>query len=358
MVGICVERSIKMVVGLLAILKAGGAYLPLDPAYPNERLRFMLDDAQVAVVLTQEKLLDRAKGSALKAWHSVVCLDRDWRSIATQSSESPEMDVDAENLAYVIYTSGSTGKPKGVLVEHSSLVNCLVSINRKIEIGETDKLVAVTTASFDISALEFFLPLIVGARIIVASKGDVLNGAQLKKKLMSSKATVMQATPSTWKLLLGAKWKGRRNFKVICGGEALPRSVMNQLLERSYSVWNVYGPTETTIWSTAKKIDSSDKMVSIGRPIANTEIFILDSHLQPVPIGVPSELYIGGSGVTRGYLNRAELTRERFIANPLGRNSNVRLYRTGDLARYIPNGDIEWLGRVDNQVRSVVIGSN
>jgi amino acid adenylation domain-containing protein len=349
--GICVERSIEMVVGLLAILKAGGAYVPLDPAYPEERLRIMLEDSQVSAVVTQDHLLDRTHHAGLSTQHFDICLDRDLPTIERQSSENPTTQIDSDNLAYVIYTSGSTGQPKGIQIEHRSVVNCLCAFRREVEISQRDAWLAVTTISFDIAALELFLPLITGARAILASNRESGDSAQLMARLKTSQATVMQATPSLWKLLVETGWQSGSGFKILCGGEALSRRLADEFLKHTSSVWNLYGPTESTIWSTMMKVAADDKPVSIGCPIANTQIYILDPHLQPVPIGIPGELCIGGDGLARGYLNRPQLSAEKFIANPFSVNPHFRLYRTGDRAKYLADGSIEFLGRDDNQVK-------
>lgn len=367
-VGICVERSIEMVIGLLGILKAGGAYVPLDPEYPKERLRFMLEDSQVLVLLTQQRLLDDGGwrpvlstvegiedddplSSILDSRLKVVCLDRDLPIIEQHSDDNPSTQIDSHNLAYVIYTSGSTGQPKGVQIQHRSVVNCLFSIGREIKLSLRDAWLAVTTISFDIAALELYLPLITGAKIVLTSREESVDGAQLSARLKTSRATVMQATPSMWKLLVEAGWERGDEFKILCGGEALSRQLADQLLNQSGSVWNLYGPTESTIWSTVAKVAGDENPISIGRPIANTQMYILDASLQPVPIGIPGNLYIGGDGLARGYLNRPELTLEKFVANPFNGNANSRLYRTGDRAKYLADGNIEFLGRDDNQVK-------
>jgi amino acid adenylation domain-containing protein len=347
LVGICMERSLELVVGLLGILKAGGAYVPLDPAYPPARLAFMLDDSQAPVLLTHQCLL-----AGLPAHQAqVVCLDADWGAIAQEPEENPARGTAADPLAYVIYTSGSTGQPKGVQIPHRAVVNFLESMRQQPGLREHDVLLAVTTLSFDIAALEVFLPLIVGARVVLASRAVATDGRQLLQTLADSQATVMQATPATWRLLLEAGWAGSPQLTVLCGGEALPRELAQPLLARAAAVWNLYGPTETTIWSAVAQVAPGDGPVPIGRPIANTQVYLLDPHLQPVPIGVPGELYIGGHGVARGYLNRPELTAERFIVDPFRDEPQARLYKTGDLARYRPDGTLEFLGRLDQQVK-------
>lgn len=347
LVGLYMERSLFMVIGLLGILKAGGAYVPLDPSYPSERLSFMLEDAGISLLLTQHHLSTRMSLATLQC----ICLDTDAGKLSQQDSTNVENRTFSTNLAYVIYTSGSTGRPKGVQIPHRAVVNFLISMRQRPGLTATDTLLAVTTLSFDIAALELFLPLIVGARLIVASSELVANGAALADALERFNVTVMQATPVTWRLLLAAGWHGSPRLRIFCGGEALPLELARQLLPRSASLWNLYGPTETTIWSTVCKIEPDDEVISIGRPIANTELYVLDKHFQPVPIGVPGELYIGGDGLAHGYLNRPELTSERFLSHPLRSGSDAQLYRTGDLARYRPDGTIELLGRLDHQVK-------
>ena len=365
LVGICVERSLEMVVGLLGILKARAAYVPLDPGYPPERINYMLADSQASVLLTQEKLVNQFP--ELKA-QQIIYLDRDWRKIEQENYNNIDGQLTPENLAYIIYTSGSTGKPKGVQICHRSLTNFLKSMSQTPGITDSDTLVAVTTICFDIAGLELYLPLIVGAKVVIVSRQVSSDGWQLLSTLENSGATLMQATPATWQMLLTVGWEGmsERKFKILCGGEALPDKLANQLLDRGAELWNMYGPTETTIWSSVypvtrppigKNISASvvvnpikDKPKSIGKPIANTQIYILDPHLQPVPVGVAGEIYIGGVGVAKGYLHRPELTAQRFIPNPFDYKDS-KLYKTGDLARYLPDGNIEYLGRADHQVK-------
>ena len=344
LVGICVERSIEMVVGLLGILKAGGAYVPLDPNYPQERLAFMLQDSDVPVMLTQAHLTESLPPIKVQ----VVCLDSDWVQIARNESNTPASDVQAENLAYVIYTSGSTGQPKGVQIRHRALTNFLWTMKEKPGITPNDSLLSVTTLSFDIAGLELYLPLITGGKVIVLDQATTRDGLSLAQIITRSDATVMQATPVTWRLLLTSGWQGTSKLTLLCGGEALPLDLARHLHPCGSELWNMYGPTETTIWSLLYPIQMDDERIAIGRPIANTTVYVLDTTLQPVPVGVSGELYIGGDGLARGYLNCPELTTEKFISNPFGTG---RLYKTGDLARWLLDGNIEYLGRVDQQVK-------
>ena len=347
LVGICVERSVEMLVGLFGILKAGGAYVPLDPTYPQERLAFMLQETQVPVLLTQERLRGELPVSSAK----VICLDSDWPTIAQKSETTPVCEATPAHLAYVLYTSGSTGTPKGVQIPHRALSNFLHAMRQEPGVTAQDTLLAVTTLAFDIAALELFLPLTVGARVVLARRDEAIDGLQLQALLTHSGATVMQATPATWRLLLEAGWQGNPTLKLLCGGEALSPDLAASLLARGASLWNLYGPTETTIWSAVAKVEVTDRVISIGRPIANTQLYILDTYRQPVSIGVAGELYIGGAGLARDYLRRPTLTAERFVPDPFRDGPGMRLYRTGDLARYLPDGTIELLGRLDHQVK-------
>ncbi len=345
LVGICVERGVQMVVGLLGILRAGAAYVPIDPAYPRERQAFMLEASSAPVLLTQERL---AASLPLQSTVELVCLDRDWGEIQTRPTHSPDAGLDPEQLAYVIYTSGSTGQPKGVQIPHRALVNFLTSMRQRPGLAPTDVLLAVTTLSFDIAGLELYLPLITGGRLVIASTETASDPRALAALLASSAATVMQATPTTWRMLLEDGWPGAPALKALCGGEALPVALADRLLDAGVELWNMYGPTETTIWSTCARIESTAAGLTIGRPIANTTLHLLDPHLRPVPVGVVGELWIGGDGLARGYRGRDELTAERFLPSPFG---GGRIYRTGDLARYRATGEVEFLGRVDHQVK-------
>lgn len=345
LVGICVERSLDMLVSLLGVLKTGGAYVPLDPNYPRERLAFMLQDAQIQHILTQEHLLSQLPDNQAM----VVRLDTDWEHIHMEHEENLAKEATSQNVAYVIYTSGSTGRPKGVQIPHHAVVNFLTSMRQQPGLHSRDVLLGVTSISFDIAALELFLPLTAGARVVIASHEEATDGARLIEILAGT--TIMQATPATWSLLLAAGWQGNPLLKILCGGEALRDELATQLLAQASSLWNMYGPTETTIWSTVHAVAAGDKASSLGRPIANTQAYLLDQSWQPVPVGVPGALYIGGDGLARGYLNHPDLTAERFIPHPYSRRPGARLYKTGDLARYRPDGTLEFLGRLDHQVK-------
>ncbi|WP_158914220.1 amino acid adenylation domain-containing protein [Caulobacter sp. S45] len=339
-VGVCLERSVDTVAALLAVLKTGAAYIPLDPAYPAQRLALMVEDAGCDLVLTEHSVAGLAPAAA--------------RSLALEDivdgPESFSIRSGPEDLAYVIYTSGSTGRPKGVELRHRSVVNLLNAFRRTLDFTARDRLLAVTTISFDISVLEIFLPLTVGAAVILAGREDVVDGARLAALIQSSAATVLQATPATWRLLIGAGWRGA-GMKLLCGGEAVDPALARRLLECGGGrFWNVYGPTETTIWSTFAEVRSVDsERIPIGRPLDNTRLYILDEAGVPVAPGEAGELFIAGDGVARGYLGRPDLNAERFV--PEIGSPDERMYRTGDRARLRPDGQVDFLGRVDHQVK-------
>ncbi|HEY0735649.1 MAG TPA: amino acid adenylation domain-containing protein, partial [Herpetosiphonaceae bacterium] len=348
-VAICLERSPELIVALLGVLKAGAAYVPLDPSYPQERLRFMLDDSRAAVIIAEESTVERLPTGG----HASICRIDQLRQPAILPHSLPKVHPD--NLCYIIYTSGSTGAPKGVQISHRALVNCLTSMQREPGLTCHDRLLAVTTLSFDIAGLELYLPLISGATVVLAPKAVTSDGSQLAALLTASRVTVIQATPATWRLLLAAGWQGNDRLKVLCGGEALPPELAKQLLGLGVELWNMYGPTETTIWSAVDRIDGRDETITVGRPIANTEIYILDHWLQPVPVGVIGDIYIGGDGLARGYFGQPALTAEKWIPHPFthleGTRPGARLYAVGDRARYLPDGRIEVLGRSDQQIK-------
>ena len=326
-VGIHMTRSLDLLAAVLGVLKAGAAYLPVDPAYPPVRQGFLLEDSRAAIVLDD-----------LEASRGFPC-------------EPVPRELTGENLAYVIYTSGSTGQPKGVQVPHRALVNALQSLRQEPGFTNQDVLLAVTSISFDIAAVELFLPLIAGGRVWIAPQSVSADGETLGKALAESSASVMQATPATWRMLIDSGWQGTPGLKAWCGGESLPRDLANQLLDRCACLWNLYGPTEATIWSTISSVKRGEGVVPIGRPIANTELYVLDSHGQPLPVNVPGELYIGGAGLANGYLNHPELTEKSFLASPIPEGSSGRLYKTGDLVRYLPDGNLVFLRREDNQIK-------
>jgi len=350
-VAICTERSLEMMVGLLGILKSGAAYLPLDPAFPVERMQFMLDDSGVPIVVTQDHLAVRFTDARTRA----VSIRSMWDE--PKIVELPPSSVKSHNLAYVIYTSGSTGKPKGVMVEHRNVSNFFSGMDQVIG-REPGVWLAVTSISFDISVLELFWTLARGFTVVVQAESEKLTSGgdySVAAQIARHHVTHLQCTPSLARFLISSQeslesLRGVR--KLMLGGEVLPSGLVAQLRQvASGEIFNLYGPTETTVWSAAHRIVRDEPVIPIGRPIANTQIYILDAHLRPAPLGAPGELFIGGAGVARGYHNRPELTAKKFLPDPFQPESSTRMYRTGDLARYRPDGDLEFLGRIDNQVK-------
>ena len=346
MVGLFLERTPRMLVALLGALKAGAAYVPLDPSYPAERIGFMLEDSAAPVVVTERALVaDLPAGG-----HAVLTIEDALEADADATTAGGPV-AGPEDVAYVIFTSGSTGRPKGVRIPHRAAVNFLASMAREPGLRADDTLCAITTLSFDIALLELMLPLTVGARIALADRATIADGGALAALLDAVDATVMQATPATWRMLLDSGWRGRPGMRLLCGGEALPRELADRLLDCGRELWNVYGPTETTVWSTLEQVSPGKGPVAIGRPIANTQVYIVDRSMQLLPAGVPGELLIGGLGVARDYLDRTELTAEKFIDDPFGSRPGGRLYRTGDLARWRRDGRLEAIGRIDHQIK-------
>jgi amino acid adenylation domain-containing protein len=346
-IGVCIERSPDMVVALLAIMKSGATYVPIDPSYPASRISFMVEDAQILFALT-----DASSDSIMASCHTRrIGLQETISQAARHPSTTLDDGISTEAPAYVLYTSGSTGKPKGVEVSHRSLVNLLWSMRREPGFCSRDVLLSFTTLSFDIAALELYLPLICGGTLALPSADSVTDARRLVAEIEAHRPTVMQATPAMWTMLMDAGWMGSPDMKILCGGEPLSRPMANQLLDRAATVWNMYGPTETTVWSLVDKVRPGTDAICIGRPIANTQIRVLDSFGAPVPIGATGELYIGGDGVAIGYVGRPELTASRFIPHPSSARRGDRLYRTGDLVRYRPDGRLIHLGRADHQVK-------
>jgi len=349
-VGICLNRSSNMLIALLAVMKSGGTYIPLDPDYPQERLEFMVDDSHMRWIITEHDEAVRFSGQNIVK----ILIDKEWDNIEKESIENLSLTPENKSLAYVIYTSGSSGQPKGVQISHHALLNFLLSMQKEPGLKADDRLLAVTTLSFDIAGLELFLPLITGAVVVLASQNDTMDGQYLIDLINQKNISLMQATPSTWHLLLDSGWQGKQDLRILCGGEAMTIELAKKLLSKCKELWNMYGPTETTIWSLIKKIEPGFGNITLGKPIDNTRIFILNENLQPQPIGVPGELHISGEGLASGYLNRPELTAGRFIDTPQALKEfepDLKLYKTGDLSRFLPNGDIEFLGRLDHQVK-------
>ena len=345
LVALCVERSRAMVVAVLAILKAGGAYLPLDPLYPKKRLAFTLVDSGAAVLITESAVSARLP----EQLPAVVLMD----ALDESPAGDPGIQTPAgpESPAYAIYTSGSTGTPKAVVVPHRALTNVLESLRSEFAFGEHDRMLAVSTLSFDIAAVEIFLPLICGGTVAIASRLEQGDGRALSEAIERMRPTFMQATPAAWGMLIDSGWRGSEILTATCGGEAMTRPLAGALLARSARVFNLYGPTETAIVSTIEKVRAGTQPVPIGRPLANTRVYVLDDRLEPVPQGVSGELYIAGAGVALGYWKRPELTAERFLPDPFTNTAGATMYKTGDLGRWLPDGRLEYLGRRDAQVK-------
>ncbi|MHC5712338.1 MAG: non-ribosomal peptide synthetase, partial [Nostoc sp.] len=360
LVGICMERSLLMVIGLLGILKAGGAYVPLDPTYPKERLAFMLENSQPSMLLTQQHLVESLPSNRAK----VVALDSNWELIAQQRIENPGSNITPDNLAYVIYTSGSTGKPKGAMITHKGICNRLLWMQDAYRLTAADKVLQKTPFSFDVSVWEFFWPLMTGARLVVAKPEGHRDANYLVNLITQQQITTLHFVPSMLQVFLEAEniETCKCLKRVIVSGEALPNQLEKRFFNRlSAELHNLYGPTEAAVdvtsWACLHQSSPEDNSITyentvpIGHPIANIQIYLLDQYLNPVPVGVIGEVYIGGVGVGRGYLNSPELTAEKFIPNPFSEQPTTRLYKTGDLARYLPNGEIQYIGRIDHQVK-------
>ncbi|HEY4085632.1 MAG TPA: amino acid adenylation domain-containing protein [Bryobacteraceae bacterium] len=348
LVGVCLDRSLEMLIAILGVLKAGGAYVPLDPAFPDDRLAFMLQDSGATVLLASPAYTGR-----FPQYPGTLVTLEEGMPFSADRGPRQTTGVSPENLACLLYGSGSMGKPEGIMIEHRSLVNFLESMRRAPGMTRDDTLLAVTSISLDIAALELYLPLISGAKLVIADRMAATDGRELTKLIAQRRVTVMQTTPATWRLLLDSGWAGSRKLRALCGGEALSRDLAEALLPRTATLWNMYGHAETAAWSLLSRVEPGTGPVSIGRPIANTTAYILDSRDRPVPAGVPGRLHIGGAGVARGYRNLPEQTAQAFFANPIPERSGERIYRTDDLARYRPDGQVEFLGRADGHVNPI-----
>ena len=359
LVGICTNRSPRLLVQVLGILKAGAGYVPLDPQYPADRLRTMCDDSQLKLIVSERNL-----AATVSKFNKPVVMFEDLvnggNAVASSHlndslQQNEQTHINPADVCYVIYTSGSTGKPKGVMVPHGAVVNFLYSMKQKPGYDSQDNLLAITTLSFDIAVLELYLPLLFGGTVFIADWETATDGKKLMETVEREDIRLMQATPATWRMMISSGWQGKKGLRILCGGEPMPQELVEPLLQRCSELWNMYGPTETTVWSTAHQIRSADSPISIGRPIGNTQIFLLDSHGQEVPVGVEAEVHIGGAGVTRGYWNRPDLTGERFVDNPYFNPFedyvNHHLYRTGDIAVYRMDGNIEYRRRNDKQIK-------
>jgi amino acid adenylation domain-containing protein len=346
-VAVAIDRSAELLVSLLAIMKTGAAYVPVDPEYPLKRIEYMLEDSGASVLISSQKY----KSQFTREGTQEIILEDIYPGLNNYPTGDPDIAVKGTDLAYIIYTSGSTGKPKGIAIEHHSLCNFLCSMQKEPGISAEDKLLAVTTISFDISGLELYLPLISGAELLITDAELAKDARELLDLVRTEKVSIMQATPSTWRMMVESNWNERIDLKVLCGGEALSKDLAESLLTRCTSLWNMYGPTETTIWSAVKEIKDTDAQISIGHPINNTQIYILDQYLRPVSVGRTGEIYIGGAGLARAYLNKPELTAKSFVPNPISPEISERIYRTGDLGKFLDNGEIQCFGRIDNQVK-------
>jgi amino acid adenylation domain-containing protein len=343
-VGVCLERSVEMVISVLGILKAGCCFLPLDPSFPDDRISYMYEDSGAKVIISQSSIQEKFYQfpNAL-----TLLTDSDTRGISKCSTQKPELNISTQSSAYIIYTSGSTGKPKGVWVHHESVVNLIESMSKEPGIKENDILLSVVTLSFDMSVFELFVPLSKGATVVIANSYDTTNGEALINLIDKNNVTMLQATPSLWNILLASGWKGKNDLRAFCGGEALTKNLVRQILPKVKEIWNCYGPTETTVYSTYFKVTDPDLPILVGRPINNTRVYILDKNNKQLPLGVIGEVCIGGLGVSKGYNNLPELTKEKFIRFE---NGDV-IYKTGDLGRFLIDGNIELFGRIDNQIK-------
>ncbi len=344
LVGICLERSIDMVAAILGILKTGAAYMPIDARFPIERKHYLIENSLASIVLTGTN----QKGALTGIEPGLFCLEDEEAAISEEDNSRPEISISSEDLAYVIYTSGSTGQPKGVEIPHRAVANFLLSMRDRLAIKPSDRILALTSLSFDISILELYLPLISGASSYIVSRDTTLDPALIDEIIIEKNISLVQTTPSSWRMYLDAGWKGKKSLKLLSGGEAMSESLAEELQQTCSELWNVYGPTETTVWSTAGLVHDS-RNISIGQPIANTQLYVLDKNGQPLPCGVPGELHIGGLGIAHGYRNQEKLTKEKFLASHLSESG--KLYKTGDNVVIKSSDEIEYIGRIDHQIK-------
>lgn len=346
LIPVCMHRSEDLLISICAILKAGAAYVPVDPAYPENRINYMLRHSGARFMICNNETV----GVRAEGFHKAINLDELSPVIGKLTTENPGVEIEPDQLAYVIYTSGSTGQPKGVAVEHGNVVNLLTDMQDRFEPDSVDNLLAVTSVSFDIHVLEMFLPLVSGAGLVITSSTDTRSPERLISLINTEKVTIMQATPSTWQLMIEVGWQIEQPLTVLCGGEAMPSDLAAQILSKptTQALYNMFGPTETTVWSSCTRILSADH-ITVGAPMSNTSFYVLDESGRLAPAGIPGELYIGGAGVARGYLNEPGLTKDRFLKSPF--QEGERLYKTGDMARWSDQGELEFIGRRDEQIK-------
>ena len=337
-VAVCMDRSVDLPMSLLAVLKSGSFYVPLEPSHPQERLRGILDECKPVVLLS-----DTATAVSMRVWLAEAdvplhCVDT--KQPVNISAPALPAEIDPAQLAYTIYTSGTTGKPKGVRITHRSLLNLICSFWQEPGLSKSDRTLGVAPISFDIASMDMFLPICSGGTLVIASKQDSVDPYRLGRLIDEQQITCMQATPATWRLLVSSGWNGKRNLKMLCGGEAISRELAEDLLRLGGELWNCYGPTETTIWSGVQRVKHGTGSVPVGPPIANTSFYVMDQRGYPLPPGIPGELYIGGRGVSPGYVNRPELNAERFVPDRFGPDPSRFLFRTGDSVRLIDGNPI------------------
>ena len=348
-VAVCMDRSADLLLALLAVLKSGSFYVPLEPSNPPERLRGILEECGPVVLLTDHAVGDKVQ-NAVGALSLTLLHIEEMKTQENATGTLPAA-IDPDDLAYTIYTSGTTGKPKGVRITHRSLLNLICSVWQKLEFDESDRTLATAPISFDIATMDMFLPICSGGTLVIASRPDSMDPYRLAELMREHDITRFQATPATWRLLVNSGWNGKSNLKILCGGEAISRELADDLLRLAGQVWNCYGPTETTIWSGINQIKDGKGSVPVGPPIANTSFYVMDKVGNPLPPGVPGELYIGGKGVSPGYVARPELTAQRFVPDEFGPDPSATLFRTGDLVRLLETNELEFFGRLDHQVK-------